>query len=127
MVTTLSDIWDRAISPFLRLEPESNSERVRHTYVHSSRGIVEARERDTTTRSRDFSTTPTVLDFQLCAINSADTRDSSACNAAMPVESTRSINGTAGRKRTGRFRCSISGEYPLVLSDSTRAPSPTQR
>lgn len=35
MVTTLSDIWDRAISPFLRLEPESNSERVRHTYTRA--------------------------------------------------------------------------------------------
>lgn len=41
-----------------------------------------------------------------------------------PVESTRSINGTVRRKRTDRFRCSISGKYPLVLSDSTRALSP---
>lgn len=84
MVTTLSDIWDRAISPFLRLEPESNSERVRHTYTRAEASWRRVNEIPHT-RSRDFSTTPTVLDFQLCAINSADTRDSSACNAAMPA------------------------------------------
>lgn len=48
--------------------------------VHTS-SIVAARERDTTTCSLRLFNNTDVLDFQLYAINLADTRQSSACNA----------------------------------------------
>lgn len=87
---------------------------------------MEARERDTTTHAPatfqrhrpcwTFSSarlTPRILEIHR--------RVTRRCP---PVELTRSINGTVRRKRTDRFRCSISGKYPLVLSDPTRALSP---
>lgn len=117
-MTTPSDIWDRAISPFLRLEPESNSERVRHTYTRAEaswRRVNEIPPHAPATFQRHrpcwtFSSarlTPRILEIHR--------RVTRRCP---PVESTRSINGTVRRKRTGRFRCSISGKYPLVSSDS---------